>query len=146
MLRIKQSFMITDLESDDMIIGIDWLKYHNLEIDWNAGRFALSYCPIKYITKKENDKKRREEGPDLIPTEEDGNEDMAMKRVTVETIEDEECPGERIKYKASVIIEQKVAKEAMKVKKLVEEMIPDWLHEWLGVFSEESKHFPERKK
>ncbi|KAG2085771.1 uncharacterized protein F5147DRAFT_549049, partial [Suillus discolor] len=30
----KAAFMVTDLGSDDIIIGIDWLRYHNPEIDW----------------------------------------------------------------------------------------------------------------
>ncbi|KAG2344272.1 hypothetical protein BDR05DRAFT_834921, partial [Suillus weaverae] len=33
----KAAFMITDLGSDNVIISIDWLRYHNPEIDWNAG-------------------------------------------------------------------------------------------------------------
>jgi predicted aspartyl protease len=36
----KVAFMVTYLRSDDVIIGIDWLRYHNLEIDWNAGKFC----------------------------------------------------------------------------------------------------------
>jgi hypothetical protein len=43
----KAAFMVTDLGSDDVIIRIDWLRYHNPEIDWNAGKFAL--CHIPYI-------------------------------------------------------------------------------------------------
>jgi len=38
----KAAFMVTDLGSDDIIIGIDWLRYHNPEIDWNAGKFTLT--------------------------------------------------------------------------------------------------------
>jgi predicted aspartyl protease len=38
----KVAFMVTDLGSDDVIIGIDWLRYHNPEIDWNAGKFVLT--------------------------------------------------------------------------------------------------------
>ncbi|KAG2342603.1 hypothetical protein BDR05DRAFT_837871, partial [Suillus weaverae] len=38
----KAAFMVTDLGSDDIIIGIDWLRYHNPEVDWNTRRFSLS--------------------------------------------------------------------------------------------------------
>jgi hypothetical protein len=52
----KAVFMVTDLGSDDVTIGIDWLRYHNPEIDWNAGKFALTRCPIsceKKVKRKE---------------------------------------------------------------------------------------------
>jgi hypothetical protein len=42
----KAVFMVTDLGSDDVIIRIDWLKYHNPKIDWNVGKFVLTCCPI----------------------------------------------------------------------------------------------------
>ena len=38
----KVAFLVTDLGSDDVIIGIDWLRFHNPEIDWNGGKVQLS--------------------------------------------------------------------------------------------------------
>ena len=35
---------IADLGSEDMIIGVDWLRYHNPAIDWRAGEVDLSRC------------------------------------------------------------------------------------------------------
>ncbi|KAG2044140.1 hypothetical protein BDR03DRAFT_836461, partial [Suillus americanus] len=94
---------------------------HNPEIDWNTGHFSLSHCPEE--------------------------EEVQGRKAMVEEIEDKDSPERWIHYKASVAMEQKVAEEATKKKQTVEEMVPSWLHDYLGVFSEEeSKHFPERKK
>jgi hypothetical protein len=30
------SFVVTDTGKSDMIIGFNWLKQHNLEIDWQT--------------------------------------------------------------------------------------------------------------
>jgi len=38
----QAAFMITDLREDNCIIGINWLRYHNPDIDWNAGKFKLT--------------------------------------------------------------------------------------------------------
>ena len=36
--------IVADLGNEDMIIGVDWLRYHNPEIDWRAGELDLSRC------------------------------------------------------------------------------------------------------
>jgi hypothetical protein len=61
----KAAFMITDLGSDDVIIGIDWLRYHNPEIDWNAGKFALTRCPVSCKKKAKRKEKRLEKKKEL---------------------------------------------------------------------------------
>ncbi|OAX31689.1 hypothetical protein K503DRAFT_703315 [Rhizopogon vinicolor AM-OR11-026] len=48
--------MITDIGTESVIIGIDWLRFHNPEIDWNTGRFSLSRCPIKCRSKAKRNK------------------------------------------------------------------------------------------
>lgn len=39
------AFVITDIGEEDVIIGLDWLHEHNLEIDWERGSLRLSRCP-----------------------------------------------------------------------------------------------------
>jgi predicted aspartyl protease len=41
----RERFLIADIGKDDVIIGIDWLKKHNPEIDWSQGRIVFSRCP-----------------------------------------------------------------------------------------------------
>lgn len=41
----KVVFTVTDIGPEDVIIGIDWLKKHNPEVDWTKGSLRLSRCP-----------------------------------------------------------------------------------------------------
>jgi len=36
---------VTDLNSNDMFLGYDWLVKHNPEIDWNKGVMKFTRCP-----------------------------------------------------------------------------------------------------
>lgn len=38
-------FIVTDIGAEDLIIGLDWLREHNPEIDWEEGSLCLSRCP-----------------------------------------------------------------------------------------------------
>ena len=40
-----QIMAITDIDDQDVIIGIDWLRKHNPNIDWKNGTVTLSRCP-----------------------------------------------------------------------------------------------------
>ena len=41
----KVVFVVTDIGDEDVIIGLDWLREHNPEIDWERGSLRLSRCP-----------------------------------------------------------------------------------------------------
>lgn len=43
--RERAIFSVTDIGTEDVIIGIDWLRDHNPEIDWDQGTLRLSRCP-----------------------------------------------------------------------------------------------------
>ena len=43
-------FVVTDIGEEDAIIGLDWLREHNPEIDWERGSLRLSRCPETYST------------------------------------------------------------------------------------------------
>ena len=38
-------FTVTDIGPEDVIIGIDWLRYHNPSIDWYEGVIKMDRCP-----------------------------------------------------------------------------------------------------
>ena len=38
-------FIVTDIGKEDVIIGLDWLREHNPDIDWECGSLRLSRCP-----------------------------------------------------------------------------------------------------
>ncbi len=38
-------FTVTDIGSEDVIIGLDWLRKHNPDVNWDVGTLHLSRCP-----------------------------------------------------------------------------------------------------
>ena len=46
-------FTVADIGSEDLITGIDWLRKHNPEIDWQEGEVMLQCCePIPKEVKR----------------------------------------------------------------------------------------------
>ena len=43
--REKVVFVMMDIGKEDVIIGLDWLREHNPEVDWEHGSLCLSRCP-----------------------------------------------------------------------------------------------------
>lgn len=48
----KAVFTVTDIGPEDVIIGIDWLRYHNPSIDWYEGIMVMDGCPDGCSAKK----------------------------------------------------------------------------------------------
>jgi hypothetical protein len=77
-------FLVTDTENHDILLGMDWLKAHNPNIDWANNRIYLDWCPPLY-------KPRRTPGPTiayLLPTCEweeqiDNDMDVAIHSIDV---------------------------------------------------------------
>jgi predicted aspartyl protease len=42
--RTRERFYLADIGSEDLIIGVKWLKDHNPEIDWKRGKLSFSRC------------------------------------------------------------------------------------------------------
>ena len=142
----SQMFAITNIGYDDVIIGIDWLREHNPEIDWAEGTVRMSRCPPKcsrhskvkghmesvkfdrsiYFvgTEQEEDSTPEEDIPEevwLTPMERDSLRLSATKtNIATRLAQEAEQPG--------------------KSKKPLEEMIPSQYHEYLSVFSEEASY------
>jgi len=36
------------LRKQDLILGYNWLKDHNLKINWGTGKVEITYCPPHY--------------------------------------------------------------------------------------------------
>ena len=65
---------VADTGEDDLIIGVDWLRHHNPEINWATGHVHFSCCPnscqgekivpasAQSVKKVANERKRRQEG------------------------------------------------------------------------------------
>jgi len=140
-------FAITNIGYDDVIIGIDWLREHNPEIDWAEGTVKMSRCPPKCSRHSkvkghmESMKFERsiyfagtEQEEDSLSEEEEGPEEVWL------------TPMEKDSFKLSATktnIATRLAQEAEqpgKSKKLLEELIPSQYHEYLSVFSEEASY------
>ena len=39
------NFAITDIGTDEVIMGIDWLRYHNPDINWREGQIQFKHYP-----------------------------------------------------------------------------------------------------
>ena len=69
----KIIFTVADIGSEDLIIGIDWLRKHNPEIDWQEGEVTLQCCePTPKVIRKP---KRKVSKPMERPKETLYNED-----------------------------------------------------------------------
>jgi len=143
----KAAFMVTDIGTDDVVIGIDWLRYHNPEIDWNAGKVQLTRCPVVCEEKTKRKKKRlAKDGETRIIDACEVKEPTSIRKASVEEVDDE-YDELFIKAKASVATELAVQELEKQKKKSFKELVPEWIHDFEHVFSEEeSKRFPERKK
>ena len=43
---------VANTGGDDLILGVDWLRHHNPEIDWATGDVQFTYCQAKCQTKE----------------------------------------------------------------------------------------------
>jgi hypothetical protein len=64
-------FVVTDLGPEDVVLGIQWLRQHNPEIDWKNGTLDFGRCPDQCETEGEDKspsaEEQGEEGKDKSP-------------------------------------------------------------------------------
>ncbi|KAF9801706.1 hypothetical protein IEO21_10049 [Rhodonia placenta] len=135
----KMVFMVTDIGPEDVIVGLDWLREHNPEIDWESGSLKLSRCPETCSARKTG---RMEQAATARDT---GVRPTACRPWE----QDITLPGASQLFIAArhtysqLFTEEEIKK---KVVKTAEESVPKQYHEFLKVFSKEaSERLPERK-
>ncbi|KAF9796506.1 hypothetical protein IEO21_10991 [Rhodonia placenta] len=135
----KTVFTVTDIGPEDVIVGLDWLREHNPEIDWESGSLKLSRCPETCNTRKTG---RMEQAA----TARDTGVRPTARRPWEQGIT---LPGApQLFVAAGHTYSQLFAEEEIKKKvvKTAEESVPKQYHEFLKVFSKEaSERLPERK-
>ncbi|KAF9799016.1 hypothetical protein IEO21_10631 [Rhodonia placenta] len=135
----KTVFTVMDIGPEDVIVGLDWLREHNPEIDWESGSLKLSQCSETCSTRKTG---RMEQAA----TARDMGVRPTARRPWEQGIT---LPGAPQLFIAAghtysqLFIEKEIKK---KVVKTTEESVPEQYHEFLKVFSKEaSERLPERK-
>jgi hypothetical protein len=43
----RATFSVTKLGGQDMLLGLTWLRQHNLEIDWRSEEVKMMRCPLQ---------------------------------------------------------------------------------------------------
>ena len=85
-------FTVADIGSEDLIIGIDWLRKHNPEIDWQEGEVTLQCCePIPKVVKRRQKKASK---PIVKPRETLYNEDHLGYELADESDQEDELDME----------------------------------------------------
>ena len=159
---------VADIGDDELIIGIDWLRHHNPEIDWADERIDLNRCPPKCDNEKSKAQQRTAKACRTVPkARQDPNEprrsqttrledrrraaaQLAVAELT-EGLNDEPRDPENwfdLRLAAAYTHSQAIAeKTAVKEgDKTFEELVPEEFRDFARVFSkQESERLPTRK-
>ena len=116
---------VADIGDDDVIIGVDWLRHHNPNIDWTKGEISLLRCPKECAGSSQPVLERGAKKPRSA------------------------AQGKSMRVAAKTTISQQIAeKTALKEgQKTVEELVPaEFLKGFEKVYSKKaSERMPERK-
>lgn len=130
--REKMTFGIVNLGKNKMILGHDWLKKHNPEVDWVEGHVDFKRCPPLC-------RQARKQLPAVFDDQEEEEETLHSP----EQIRSMVCDGddERVLFtmiRASETISQRLHREAMSAAPSDASMLPDQYMEFSSVFSKSS--------
>ena len=129
----KFDFFITSLGPEKVILGLPWLRHHNLTIDWQKGTMKLSAT---------------ETSPEPIEVEVTKVMANHMERCRLLAEKVLETSQDEVYCLAGFTHSQQIAKKAIntKGKRTFEEMVPAQYHNFTKVFSEEeSQCLPEHQ-
>jgi hypothetical protein len=144
----KISFYVMDIGPEDMVLGITWLRAHNPEIDWTAGKLSFTQCTCPGSSQgasppevpiQSNNVSPLE--PELIAT----NRRVCSKYFKVGIFS--HATNELYAF-AGYTYSQKVAENSgrTKHKRTFEEIVPEHYREFSKVFSDkESERLPEHQ-
>ena len=158
----REKFLIADIGKDEVIIGIDWLKKHNPEINWVAEKIQFSRCPENCGRKTVGHRKRTikiakvesTEGGVTLPRNweippnpeydiNSGNEPEENDEIY--ELVDEEL-GLQIAVSTTISQRIKESTERKEGEKTFEELVPKQYHFFKDVFSKKaSERMPVRK-
>ena len=166
-------FTVTDIGPEDVIIGIDWLRYHNPTIDWYEGIITMNRCPDDC---KPKDRTVQEETPRRVLSESKKKRPVRARKVEpaglVDVSEEDEDENdestdtetsksfnfnkpEQLRANSSSLFtlagytyssELAEAEIRKKLPKTFEEMVPEQYRQYAHIFSEQdSQRLPEHK-
>ena len=85
-------FLVADIGNMDIILGTDWLRTHNPEIDWSSGKVTMSRCPddcrIKHILTQRKHRERQK-----LKKKGDRAKGGRPQPVTMEELDDDDDVG-----------------------------------------------------
>lgn len=130
--REKMTFGIVNLGKNKMILGHDWLKKHNPDINWVEGHIEFKRCPPLC-------RQARKQLPAVFDDQEEEEETLHSP----EQIRSMICDGdeERVLFTmicATETISQRLHREAMAAAPSDASMLPDQYQEFSSVFSKSS--------
>lgn len=140
-----QYMAVTNVGNEDIVIGVDWMKTHNPNIDWTKGLLALDRCQADHTHPKSALVSSLPKQKRTISVEDTVDEyDM---QIDLNNINWSYVPNE-VKIAAGFSKSQELAQAQKPVTpKTLEEMIPIQYREYLDVFSKKKasrlpKHQP----
>jgi hypothetical protein len=134
------SFVVTDTGKSDVIIGSNWLKQHNPEIDWQKQTICFSRCPAACKRARLWEEWEEEDNTDV----EEGDRIFVTKMYPEDILDTQDA--EHLRAMGSVATKLAAAAHEAKGAKTLEESIPaHYLEEFRGVFKKKDfNKLPER--
>jgi gag-polyprotein putative aspartyl protease len=118
----NETLLVAEIGEDDVIIGVDWLRRHNPDIDWRKGTIRMDRCPDDCpVTRKEKPLKT-------------GKKDL-VARTTLQ--EEEEDPPEEIPDLEEDVEQEKIDLKKHLTPKQIDEWFPDTGIEYTEVEKEQ---------
>jgi hypothetical protein len=128
------SFAVTDTGKSDIIIGFNWLKQHNPEIDWQKQTIRFSRCPAACKRARLWEEWEEEDNADV----EEGDRIFVMKMYPEDILDARDA--EHLRAMGSVATKLAAVAHEAKGAKTLEESVPThYLEDFRGVF--EKKDF-----
>lgn len=150
----KVAFSVTDIGPEDLIIGLDWLRKHSPDINWDTGLLKLSRCTDCC---RAHTKTILEKDPEILLTKKQKRQARPKGKVVGKVMDrddgfdfgldswDEQMDAQFLR--AGITWMEKHEQESLedRHKVAVKNFVPEQYNEFLDVFSEEKSHrLPER--
>jgi predicted aspartyl protease len=124
-------FLVTDLGSEDVIMGITWLRKHNPSVNWKEGSLRLDLCQLDQVGTCQED-----DDNDLGAFKVDGNHCTHRDWVKSKVLEN----GDKLWCCANFTYAQQFVEKAKKQERgeTFEQIVPKHYQGFAKVFSEEA--------